>query len=143
MVDIGVFGGGYKTQVGAAGEEPFECDLEFEPCQWGTDAEVDAAAEAGVLLDGACGIEPRGIGVGRWVVVCGTEHAADFVAALERMPTKVDVFIDVPHEEMQGRIETQEFFDAFIGDVAVTGFQQCFGAVANRVHRGLVPCVKE
>ena len=84
MIDIAIAGRCGQPQVGAAREQHIERDFQLQPGQWCADAEMDAAAKAGVLRAATGRIEPRGIGIDRRIAVCRPQQAGDLVAALKR-----------------------------------------------------------
>ena len=112
---------------------------------------MDAAAEAGMGVEGAGRVECVGVFEAGGVAVCGAEHQADDIALFQGNTTKVEIFKRVAGEHVEGRVETQHFFDeAFgAGGVIQAGagvdlvFENGFDGIADGVDGGFVAGIED
>lgn len=104
--------------------------MNLHPCEWRADAEMDAAAKAGVHGAVAIRIERVGVGVGRRITVRACQQTPHFIPAFKVMTKNRHVLIDPTHEHMERWIEAQDFFGGCGRHIRFVIFNQGLDAIS-------------
>ena len=111
MIGVAIARRSGQPQARQAVQEDRQRDAHFQSRQGRADAEVNAAAERHVRIGRAAWIETVRFGEDQRVAIGGAEQQADPIALTQSYSRDLDVLQRVACEEMQRRIEPQQFFD--------------------------------
>src|SRR4051812_9334513 len=102
---------GRELELRNPADERRQGELRLEPCEWSTEAEVDARAERDVVVRFSTDVESIGFAEDPRVAVCGTDRDQELGPCSDFDPAELDVVPSRPPEELHRRLESQEFLD--------------------------------